>query len=164
MTSMTETARSSAPLVSRPRLEEASDEELVGQIGQGSEDALAEVYRRHAGHVFALANDAAGGIHLAGAVVQAVFVTLWDEPARFGPGRASLRASLLTSARRFAEPGQCATAIGSLPDDEQEVVELACFQGRSCSEIAELLDLGEGTVSSRIRRGLKRVAQNMSAA
>ena len=144
------------------RLDDADDEELVAGIARGNEEALGEVYRRHAGHVFALATDATGGIYLAGAVLHAVFLALWEEPARFGSGPGSLRCLLLAEATGAARRSRCAAVLGSLPDDEQEVLELACWKGHSSSEIAEKLQLREATVASRIGWGLKRLALAMS--
>jgi RNA polymerase sigma-70 factor (ECF subfamily) len=74
---------------------EASDAALVVAIGRWREEALAEVYRRHAGAVFALASRVLGGRPAAEEIVQEVFLRLWHEPERFDPDRGSLRSYLL---------------------------------------------------------------------
>ena len=50
------------------------------------------------------------------------------------------------------------TALERLPEREQEVLSLAYFSGLSQTEIAEKLDLPLGTVKTRTRSGLSRMA------
>lgn len=49
-------------------------------------------------------------------------------------------------------------AIAELPENERMVIELAYWGGRSQSEIAEMLDVPLGTVKTRTRTGLARLA------
>ena len=76
-------------------LSESSDASLVVAIGRWHEDALAEVFRRHGGAVFALAKRVLGDPGRAEEIVQEVFVRLWNDPERFDPERGSLRSFLL---------------------------------------------------------------------
>jgi RNA polymerase sigma-70 factor (ECF subfamily) len=76
-------------------LHDASDAALVVVIGRWQEAALAEVYRRHAGAVYALARRVLNDTGAAEEVVQEVFLRLWNEPERFDPDRGSLRSFLL---------------------------------------------------------------------
>lgn len=48
-------------------------------------------------------------------------------------------------------------AIATLPDDQQQVIELAFLEGRAHGAIAEQLGLPLGTVKGRVRGGLKRL-------
>jgi RNA polymerase sigma-70 factor (ECF subfamily) len=74
----------------------ASDAQLVVAVGRFREEALAEVYRRHAGASFGLAQRILGDRALAEEVVQEVFLRLWNQPDRFDPERGSLRSFLLS--------------------------------------------------------------------
>jgi RNA polymerase sigma-70 factor (ECF subfamily) len=76
-------------------LREASDVALIVAIGRWHQEALAEVYRRHAGAVFALARRLLVTSNLAEEIVQEVFLRLWHTPEKFDPERGSLRSYLL---------------------------------------------------------------------
>ncbi len=76
----------------------ASDAALVVAIGRWQESALAEVYRRHAGAVHALARRVLGSPAAADEVTQEVFLDLWHRPERFDPARGALRTFLMTKA------------------------------------------------------------------
>lgn len=79
----------------REPLSDASDATLVMAIARYRQEALAEVYRRHAGAVFGLARRLLYDSRLAEEVVQEVFLRLWNQPDRFDPSRGSLRSFLL---------------------------------------------------------------------
>ncbi|HEX7169092.1 MAG TPA: sigma-70 family RNA polymerase sigma factor [Acidimicrobiales bacterium] len=55
-------------------------------------------------------------------------------------------------------------AIDTLPAGERRAIELAYFGGHTYREVATLLDEPEGTVKSRIRSGMRRLATELSAA
>lgn len=75
---------------------EQSDAALVLGIARYRQDALAEVYRRHGGAVYALAMRVVGDGGNAEEIVQEVLLKLWSNPDRFDPERGSLRSFLLT--------------------------------------------------------------------
>ena len=53
-------------------------------------------------------------------------------------------------------------AVDSLPEREREVIELAYFDGLSQSEVAARLSLPLGTVKTRTRSGLARLAERLA--
>jgi RNA polymerase sigma-70 factor (ECF subfamily) len=79
-----------------------ADAALVAAVAAGSEDALAELYDRHAGAIHATALRMTGDRGVAEDVVQEVFLTLWNRAERFDPQRGSLAAWLGTIARHRA--------------------------------------------------------------
>jgi RNA polymerase sigma-70 factor, ECF subfamily len=84
--------------VSRRDLRETSDAALVVAVGRWQHDALAEVFRRHSGAVFALAQRVLHDRARAEEVAQEVFLRLWNNPERFDASRGSLRSYLLAKA------------------------------------------------------------------
>jgi len=60
-------------------------------------------------------------------------------------------------AARREEAGTVRTALGSLPADQSQVIELAYFGGFTHTEIAEMLDAPVGTIKGRMRLGLKKM-------
>jgi RNA polymerase sigma-70 factor, ECF subfamily len=81
--------------VSRRDLRETSDAALVVAVGRWQHDALAEVFRRHSGAVFALAQRVLRDRARAEEIAQEVFLRLWNNPERFDASRGSLRSYLL---------------------------------------------------------------------
>lgn len=79
----------------RTDLQTASDANLAMAIARWRDDALAEIYRRHAGAVFGLARRLLQDASRAEEVVQEVFLRLWHQPDRYDPERGSLRSYLL---------------------------------------------------------------------
>ena len=82
----------------RDDLTAASDPGLVLALARFQQEALGEVYRRHAGAVFGLAKRVLSDQAKAEEVVQEVFLRLWNHPERFDPERGSLRSFLLAQA------------------------------------------------------------------
>jgi RNA polymerase sigma-70 factor, ECF subfamily len=55
-------------------------------------------------------------------------------------------------------------ALGELPAEQRQVIELAYFGGLSHSQIAEMLDLPPGTVKGRMRLGLTKMRSALGEA
>ena len=53
-------------------------------------------------------------------------------------------------------------ALGELPDEQSQVIELAYFGGFSHSEIAEMLAMPLGTVKGRMRLGLEKIRATLA--
>ncbi len=178
---------------------EVGDADLVAAVVQRDERALAEIYRRYGGAVWAMAKRVCCDRALAEDVAQTVFVDLWSRPQRFDPARGRLRPWLVAQAharavdlvraemarRRRHEreaslaPPQAAEveaevhlaalgddvrrAVDELASEEREAIVLAYFGGHSYRETATLLGAPEGTVKSRIRRGLELLRRSLEA-
>lgn len=55
------------------------------------------------------------------------------------------------------------TALGDLPADQRQVIELAYFGGFTHTEISEMLELPAGTVKGRMRLGLTKLRLSLGA-
>ena len=60
---------------------------------------------------------------------------------------------------RYDDEEQILSSIHRLPSEFREVVLLYYYEGYGIAEIAKLLDLPEGTISSRLSRGRKKLEQ-----
>ncbi|MGI8703489.1 MAG: sigma-70 family RNA polymerase sigma factor [Candidatus Limnocylindrales bacterium] len=78
------------------------DAELVSAVSAGDEDAIAELYDRHADGVFRVAFRLLGDRHLAEDVLQETYLALWNRSELFNPVMGSLRTWLFTIARNRA--------------------------------------------------------------
>ncbi len=76
-------------------LQDVSDPVLAIAVAGGDRAALGEVYRRHGGPTFRLAQRLLHDDRLAEEVVQDVIVAFWQTPQRFDPERGQLRSFLL---------------------------------------------------------------------
>lgn len=59
------------------------------------------------------------------------------------------------------EAGRLAAALAELPADQRAVIVLRYLLDYTPGEIGELLELPRGTVNSRLRRGLDRIAAGL---
>lgn len=73
-----------------------SDTSLVVAVARFDETALATLYERHGGAVFALSRRLLKRRDLAEEVTQEIFMRLWTRPERFDPERGTLRTFLLS--------------------------------------------------------------------
>ncbi len=64
-------------------------------------------------------------------------------------------------AARREEAGVVRGALGSLPSDQCQVIELAYFGGFTHTEIAEMLDAPVGTIKGRMRLGLQKMRAHL---
>lgn len=110
------------------------DADLVDGLADRDESALAEIYRRHGGHVFGLAKRVIRDEEMARDIAQDVFVSLWKKPEAFDASRGSLRTFLLAkthsrsidvirseSSRRIREERDALLRVDSVPNVDDEV-------------------------------------------
>jgi RNA polymerase sigma-70 factor (ECF subfamily) len=172
--------------------EASSDDALVAGIGDRDQLALAEVYRRYGGAVWAVASQVCGSESLASQVCEAVFTDLWARPRRFSPSQGSLRSWLVAQAHARAVAaarseddgapgptppsaevegtehaatlsGAARRAVDGLATAERDAILLVYLGGHSCRETARLLGTSEDVVKSHIRHGLVHLRQALDA-
>ncbi len=83
-----------APSTPAPQPADFDDAALISRITRKDQQALRIVYDEHAAAVMGVAMGVLKNRDLAQDIVQEVYVRLWDRPARFDPGRGSLKSFL----------------------------------------------------------------------
>ena len=101
-----------------------------------------------------VANEARNRRRSAGRREHVALRAATEEPS--GGAAPSPEAALLTAETREA----LVAAVNELPDDQREVISLRYFLGLSEQEVAQALDLPEGTVKSRTSRALERLRES----
>jgi RNA polymerase sigma-70 factor (ECF subfamily) len=171
----------------KPRREELA---LIRAAQAGSAEDVEALFRRHWRPAYRAAYLVVHDGHAAEDIVQEAFLAAlraldrFDRRRPFGPwlhrivvnraidwSRArSLRrevgepASIESAAARAAQdpyPDDISAALVSLPAEQRAAIVLRHLLGYTPGEIAKLLDLPRGTVNSRLRRGLDRLAEQL---
>lgn len=154
------------------------DTSLTVGVIRGRHEALAEVYERHGAHVHEVALRMCGEAD-ADDVVQGVFLSFWQEPDSFDPGRRSLRSHLLLLTRRQSvEALRARTAPSDAPGDgastdasellsrlavpERDAISSALQRGSTYRDVALALGQPAATVASDVRAGLARLHAHLS--
>lgn len=168
-----------------PHLEDASDEDLLRAfVAQGDRDALESLLRRHEARVYGLAYRTLGNRADALDATQEVFLRVIRK-GRLFRGRSAFstwlyrltinlcKDMLRQQARRrevieeveaetadisVAERLDVERALKRLPEDHRVVLVMRDIYGLTYAEIAETLEVPEGTVKSRIARGREALA------
>jgi RNA polymerase sigma-70 factor (ECF subfamily) len=76
-------------------------------------------------------------------------------------GAAGLEAMVDDTEAASPDHGRVRAALAALGHDQRRVLELAYFEGLSCSEIAERVAIPIGTVKSRLAAGLDRLRSGL---
>ena len=116
-----------------------TDADLVRQLIEGSHDALAGLYDRHASAVFATAMRVSRDRGIAAEVVQETFLALWNRAELFDPSRGALPTWLQAIARNRAidrlrsagrqERAASFSSFGRGEPDDQSTVEWLTSSG-----------------------------------
>jgi len=163
------------------------DAALVAAMARGDRDALSRLYDRHASLLLGLALRIVRERRDAEDLLHDVFLEAWRSANDFDPTRGRVRTwlairmrsralDLQKSARVSRSAGDAGlelvvddtagtspdharvrTALAELSPDQRAVLELAYFEGLSCTEIAARVAIPVGTVKSRIAAGLERL-------
>lgn len=165
---------------------DASDEELFRLIAEGSESAFQALFARYGSAVYRVCREIVRDPEVAEDAAQEAFVRVWRKAGTVDARRGTPAAWLLTVARnaarnvarvRVPQPAEVEdtpdtaggeeemldrlwmeAALSRLPEDERIVIELSFYGDLSHSQIATRLDAPLGTVKTRIRRGIGRLA------
>lgn len=167
-----------------PAGDDAEDAALVQAMAGGDREALARLYERHAGILLGLAIRIVRERREAEDLLHDVFLEAWRCAKDFDPkrgrvrtwlairmrsraldqqksarvsrnaGDAGLEAVVDVAERTTPDHARVRTALGELGADQRRVLELAYFEGLSCSEIAARLTIPIGTVKSRLAAGV----------
>jgi RNA polymerase sigma-70 factor (ECF subfamily) len=160
---------------------------LVERAQRGDRRAFEELVERHQHRLYTLAVRTLGSVDEAADAVQEAFIRAWLGLPRFRGGslfstwlfRICVNAAHDQRLKRRAEPldetrepadsqdafrtselsGALQAALDELDEDYRVAVVLYDVLGCSYTEIAELTDVAEGTVKSRIFRGRSRLAE-----
>jgi RNA polymerase sigma-70 factor, ECF subfamily len=159
-----------------------SDGELLGRIAERDREAYEILYRRYARPVYGLALRRLRDQEAAEDATRRAFAAIWRSAASDVPERGGGARWVFTVAENTIlelpeptprEPGpepeaefgwlafRVHTAVAELPEQERVPLELAYWEGRSQSEIAEQLGLPLGTVKTRTRSALGRLAMRL---
>ncbi len=168
------------------------DVELVAKMAAGDRVAMAALYERHSGVMLGLAMRIVRSRLEAEDLLHDVFLEAWRSAKDFDPKRGRVRTwlairmrsraldlqksarvsrnagdtglDLLVDERVAASPdhARVRAVLAELGLDQRKVLELAYFEGLSCTEIATRLSVPVGTVKSRIAAGLERLRSAMA--
>ena len=177
-----------------PGSDDAEDESLVAAMAAGDRSALATLYDRHASLLLGLALRIIRERRDAEDLLHDVFLEAWRTAKDFDPNRGRVRTWLAIRMRSRAldlqksarvsrnsgdsgldllvddseagnpDHGRIRTALAQLGQDQRRVLELAYFEGLSCTEIAERVAIPVGTVKSRMAAGLDRLRSGLASA
>jgi RNA polymerase sigma-70 factor (ECF subfamily) len=167
---------------------EARERQLVREAQRGSSAAVEELFRRHWGSAhraaFLIVQDASAAEDIAQEAFVAALRALdrFDRRRPFAPwlhrivANRAIDWTRARSARREVhvddayEPGRedvdapsrdLLRALAELPPEQRAVVVLRHLLGYTPGQVARLLELPRGTVNSRLRRALDRLAADL---
>jgi RNA polymerase sigma-70 factor (ECF subfamily) len=181
-------------MAAAPPPDDAEDEVLVAAMAAGDRAALATLYERHSSLLLGLALRIVRERREAEDLLHDVFLEAWRTAKDFDPKRGRVRTWLAIRMRSRAldlqksarvsrntgdgglellvdevdaaspDHGRVRRALAELGTDQRRVLELAYFEGLSCTEIAERVAIPVGTVKSRIAAGLDRLRSGLLSA
>src|SRR6185295_9436516 len=180
-------------MAAAPPSDDAADEVLVAAMAAGDRAALATLYERHGSLLLGLALRIVREKREAEDLLHDVFLEAWRTAKDFDPKRGRVRTwlairmrsralDLQKSARVSRNTGDAGldllvdeaegvspdhrrvrSALAELGSDQRRVLELAYFEGLSCSEIAKRVAIPVGTVKSRLAAGLDRLRSGLAS-
>jgi RNA polymerase sigma-70 factor (ECF subfamily) len=138
------------------RLAASSDRELIDLVANESQDALAELYRRHGPWLLARLRHRCADDGLVAEALQDTFVGVWRGASQY-QGSGELAGWLWgIGIRRLVgllrELGALPGALARLSPELRAVVQATVLDGLTTREAARLLGIPAGTVKTRMMR------------
>jgi RNA polymerase sigma-70 factor (ECF subfamily) len=174
-------------VVGDPADEAELDATLVARMADGDRGAMTQLYQRHSSVLLGLAVRIVRDRREAEDLLHDVFLEAWRAAKSFDPKRGRVRTWLAIRMRSRAldhqksarvsrnagdagldtlvddsvtaspDHARIRAALAGLGVDQRTVLELAYFEGLSCTEIATRISIPVGTVKSRLAAGLDRL-------
>jgi RNA polymerase sigma-70 factor, ECF subfamily len=172
---------------------DVEDAALVSAMARGDREALARLYERHSAILLGLALRIVRERREAEDLLHDVMLEAWRHAKDFDPKRGRVRTWLAIRMRSRAfdfqksarvsrnagdagleaivdererttpDHARVRDVLAELGSDQRQVLELAYFDGLSCSEIATRIAIPIGTVKSRLAAGLQRMRERVGA-
>lgn len=164
-----------------------SDAELLSSVAGGDEAAFSALYERYAGRVNGLIRRLVKEAALADEILQDVFLEIWRTAARYDASisapetwifsvaryraidglrrraRQQVRESKVSPGMQPAGPDShpggewIRNALGRLPEDQRSTICLSFYYGLTYRRIAELEQVPEGTIKTRMRLAMSKL-------
>ena len=135
--------------------------------GTADEVLVRRLFAEHGAALLAYATRLRGDRAAAEEVVRETLIRAVRDPAALNDDRGAVRARLFASARSIAggppEPTAMLHAVGTLTDEQREVLLALYFQGRDVKEAAAALGVPADTVKSRSYQALRRLHDAVTA-
>ena len=150
------------------------DKHILARARRGELDAFEELVRRYAKRVYVIALRSSGNPEDAADITQEVFLRAWRSIENFRGDsgfstwlfRITMNICVDHARHRQAQPQtttltteddeelgrELAAALAEISEEHRRIVLLRDVSGMSYSEIAEILEISEGTVKSRLAR------------
>ena len=136
------------------------DADLVARLRQRERTAVAEAYTAHHAPVRAFARRLLGDAAAAEDVVHNTFLALPDAVARFRGAQAPTP-DAIAARRQLAD--RLSLALDELAHDHRVAFVLCEVEERSAIEVAQILDVPEGTIRSRVFHARRRLRELLAA-
>lgn len=163
-----------------------ADDNLCDRLVARDPEMFGVLFQQHRRHLRSFLQQYTGALEAAEDLVQETFLQLWRRPGGFDPQRGTLKQYLFGIARKLALQWQRRSSLSErqvrtdvvgrdesqsallrfmfqhLDQDHRAVLWLREVEGYSYAELAQILDIPEGTVKSRLfaaRESLRNIWQ-----
>ena len=154
---------------------------LLSRVADRDTVAFAEFYDATKARVFGLVSRVLQDRGHSEETTRDVFVQVWKVAPSFEPQQGSALSWVMTLAHRRAverrraeqaasrrdvrrdEPAGVLEGLGGLGEPQRQCIEMAYYSGLTYTQVSETLSTSRGTVKSRMRDGLRNLAECLGA-